>query len=72
MTMELTVEQARKIVAVVHPNTVYYREAMKVLLKSVGGPQQPLQHPLQLPAGDVAPSAPWRGLSGAYKGVGDF
>jgi hypothetical protein len=47
--MELTVEQARKIVAVVHPNTVYYREAMKVLLKSVGGPQQPLQHPSNSP-----------------------
>jgi len=47
--MELTVEQARKIVAVVHPNTVYYREAMKVLLKNVGGPQQPLQHPSNSP-----------------------
>jgi hypothetical protein len=32
--MKLTVEQARKIVAVVHPNTVYYREALRILTQA--------------------------------------
>jgi hypothetical protein len=47
--MKLTVEQARKIVAVVHPDTVYYREAMKVLLKATGGVQKRLEHPSDSP-----------------------